>query len=197
MKLYKKLPYTVIVDGKRYKLMPYFDRVLYAMDVMRGEGSYQQKVDAACYLLIKNKKIHNKIKVLSATLDLLVGTGSGDDEEKQFDFDQDAEFIFASFFQAYGINLFERLDIDGQKPLHWFEFMALFKALPDDTRMAQIISIRTQKLPAPTKHNSEIRQQIMRQKMAFALKKTEEERQRAFQKGLRNLWNNMIKIARE
>ena len=197
MKLYKKLPYMVIVDGKRYKLRPYFDRVLYAMDVMRGVGSYQQKVDAACYLLVKNKKIHNKIKVLSAALDLLVGTGGGDDKEKQFDFEQDAEYIYASFLQAYGIDLFERLDLDGQKPLHWCEFMALFKALPENTRMSQIISIRAQEIPKPTKNNAELRQRIMRQKAAFALEITEEERKRGYQRGLQKLWDCLTRLSEE
>lgn len=196
MKLYKRLPYTVIVDGKRYKLRPYFDRVLYAMDVMRGTGTARQKLDAACYLLIKNRRIHDKPKVLSAALDVLLGPG-GSDSKKHFDFEQDAEYIFASFLQAYGIDLFERLDLDGQKPLHWCEFMALFKALPEDTRMSQIISIRAQEIPKPTKHNAEMRQRIMRQKAAFALEITEEERKGGYQRGLQKLWDCLIRLSEE
>ena len=191
MKLYKRLPDTVTVDGKRYRLRPYFDRVLYVMDIMRGKGTEQQKIDAACYLLIKSKRVHNKGKVLSAALDMLLGHPTAEQGQKSFDFDQDAEYIYASFMQAYGIDLLERLDIDGQKPMHWLEFMALFSSLPEDTRMAQIIAIRTRELPAPTKENAKIRQQIMKQKSVFALKLSEEERKENFQRGLRKLADQM------
>lgn len=61
-------------------------------------------------------------------------------QERLFDFVADAEYIYASFLQAYGINLFAM-----QNRLSWVEFRALFNALPDDTIMQHIMRIRAWK----------------------------------------------------
>ena len=61
-------------------------------------------------------------------------------KKKLIDFEQDAEYIYASFLQAYGINLLEV-----QNKLTWTEFKALLNALPDNTIMQQIIEIRAWK----------------------------------------------------
>lgn len=60
------------------------------------------------------------------------GGGSG---KRIYDFEQDAPYIYASFRQAYGINL-------ATDSLHWWEFTALFSALPDDCIMSKIMSYR-------------------------------------------------------
>ena len=61
-------------------------------------------------------------------------------ETELIDFEQDAEYIYASFLQAYGINL-----LKSQNRLTWTEFKALLNALPDNTIMQQIIEIRAWK----------------------------------------------------
>ncbi|MDV5978040.1 Gp15 family bacteriophage protein, partial [Streptococcus canis] len=60
-----------------------------------------------------------------------------EDNKKVIDFSLDAEFIYASFRQAYQINLLKE-----QNRLSWVEFKALLNALPDDTIMQRIIAIR-------------------------------------------------------
>ena len=60
------------------------------------------------------------------------------DKEGVIDLEQDAEYLFASFMQAYKINLYE-----AQGELHWLEFKALLNGLPEDTIIKQIIHIRT------------------------------------------------------
>ncbi|WP_105101300.1 Gp15 family bacteriophage protein [Microbulbifer pacificus] len=58
--------------------------------------------------------------------------------EKRFiDLEKDAEHIYSSFRQAYGINLFEQ-----QGKLHWKEFQSLLNGLPSDTIIQRIIQIR-------------------------------------------------------
>lgn len=56
--------------------------------------------------------------------------------ENAFSYDHDADYIYAAFMQAYGIDL-------TCKPLHWWQFRALFKSLPDDTAIMKIIGYRT------------------------------------------------------
>lgn len=53
--------------------------------------------------------------------------------ERMFDFVLDGDYIVASFWQAYGIDL---TSIDY---MHWHVFKALFNGLPKDTKMAEII----------------------------------------------------------
>ena len=66
--------------------------------------------------------------------------------EPLIDIDQDAEYLYSSFIQAYGINL-----IKEQGRLHWFEFKALLNGLPENTIIKQIIHIRSYE---PGEHDS-------------------------------------------
>lgn len=77
-------------------------------------------------------------------------------ESKQtINFEIDAEYIFASFQQAYGMNLHKE-----QGKLHWHEFKALLSGLPSDTIMQRIIQIR---LWEPSKGESGEYKQAMRE----------------------------------
>ena len=59
----------------------------------------------------------------------------GGSREKLIDYVEDGEFIYASFLQAYGIDL-----VDAK--MHWHKFKALLISLPGDTKMAQIMQHR-------------------------------------------------------
>ena len=61
--------------------------------------------------------------------------GSSRTEELALDYVTDGPAIVAAFQQAYGIDL-------TTTKLHWWRFKALFAALPEDTRMFQIMSYR-------------------------------------------------------
>lgn len=60
------------------------------------------------------------------------GSASG---EGLVDFGIDADYIYAAFLQAYGIDLVDA-------GLHWHKFSALLNALPADTAMSQIMGFR-------------------------------------------------------
>ena len=68
--------------------------------------------------------------------------GSGG--KKSFDFTIDSGRIFASFYQAYKIDL-------TKEKLHWYVFLELFRGLPDDTIMQRTIELR---LKEPDKNDS-------------------------------------------
>ena len=82
---------------------------------------------------------------------------------KSFDFIQDAEYIYSAFRQVYNINL-------RTETMHWWEFLALFKSLPEGTKLAQIIEIRTKDIP--DKMNNKAKANLMRMKSQFQLKNT-------------------------
>lgn len=87
------------------------------------------------------------------------GSGRGGAAAISFDYASDADYIMAAFLQAY------RIDLTTER-VHWWRFRALFRALPEDTLMAKIISWRTMDL---TDLDGKTRQLYEDRKEAFAL----------------------------
>ena len=84
--------------------------------------------------------------------------------ERLFSLKYDAEYIYSSFFQAYGIDL-----IDAQNSLHWKKFNALLNGLPSDTKFSEVLKIRSYK---PQKGDSKQYKESMRKlKKEYALPK--------------------------
>lgn len=145
-----------------------------------------EKIDVCLYLLIKEKpflwflnpqlKVELFNEVFKKFIDVSDKKKNG---EKHFDFTQDAEAIYSSFWQCYHIDLIKR-----DRKLHWWSFISLFNGLSEDTKMMQIISIRTRPIPKPTKYNADERRQIIRLKQFYQLELSEEERKKQFQEGL-------------
>lgn len=53
-----------------------------------------------------------------------------------FDFILDGDYLVGSFMQAYGVNLAT------VEHMHWHVFLALFRSLPEGTKMAEIMGYR-------------------------------------------------------
>lgn len=84
--------------------------------------------------------------------------------ERLFSLKYDAEYIYSSFLQAYGIDL-----IDAQNSLHWKKFNALLNGLPSDTKFSEVLKIRSYK---PQKGDSKQYKESMRKlKKEYALPK--------------------------
>ncbi|HGD0712330.1 TPA: Gp15 family bacteriophage protein [Streptococcus agalactiae] len=87
-----------------------------------------------------------------------------EDGERLFSLKYDAEYIYSSFMQAYGIDL-----IDAQNTLHWKKFNALLNGLPSDTKFAEVLKIRSYK---PQKGDSKkYKESMKRLKKEYALPK--------------------------
>nr|DAL35159.1 MAG TPA_asm: hypothetical protein [Caudoviricetes sp.] len=89
------------------------------------------------------------------------GKGSGGTATVSFDYSFDADYIVAAFQQAYGIDL-------TTAQMHWWRFRALFRALPEDTLMAKIMSWRSMDT---SDMDGKTRQRYEDLKEAFALPK--------------------------
>jgi len=195
--LHFPLPYAVVYGGKTYKLKPYFDNVLKVFALQKEQDlSERDRLEVSLDLLVKSK--HSKLSerdktgLLNAIYDVLM------DEEKRepdgtapiFDFVQDAGYIYASFLSDYGLDLYEQ-----QGRLHWWAFIQLFRGLSEGAKIVQVMQIRAKPIPAPTKYNAEERKQLARLKAQYALKTTQEERERNFAAGLKRLAGLMRGIA--
>lgn len=70
---------------------------------------------------------------------------AGINNKQPFDFEEDADLIYAGFLQQYGIDLQE---VD----MHWWKFMILLENLGTDTRLSRIMEYRT--IDTASKHLS-------------------------------------------
>lgn len=81
---------------------------------------------------------------------------TGADRGRALDLDLDAGLIAAAFRQAYGIDL-----TDPGLRLHWHLFLALLRAVPDETKLARVMAARTWQ-PADEKRKPETARRELR-----------------------------------
>lgn len=87
---------------------------------------------------------------------------NGKQEQAPYDIRFDGDYIYASFLQAYGIDLF---DVQGK--LHWKKFNALLSGLPEGTKFMEVIKIRKWK---PQKGDSaEYKEEMRKLQKDYAL----------------------------
>ena len=158
------LPDGVEIGGRKYKIHTSFrnwleiDRILFdTAEELPEEGAPLSKrsmeyITALCYKELP--------KNLSEAYSGMIAFYQPDEERKKnaknhekrqkknekissggrgYSFYYDADAVFADFLRFYNINL-------AVQDLHWHEFRALFYNLPSESRIKQIINIRTIKL---------------------------------------------------
>ncbi|WZY36128.1 Gp15 family bacteriophage protein [Bacillus sp. FSL W8-1122] len=188
MRLNDPLVTSFEFEGEEYSIDLAFDNVLDVFDVMQDKLLRDhEKIEICLELLLGDcfkEKANNLFNLWSHIYDTFIHREEREiveydlqgnplpveKEEKKrlIDIDQDAEYIFASFKQAYGINLIEE-----QGKLHWNEFQALLHGLPHHTIMKRVIEIRDWE---PSKGDSaEYKRKMEKAQKRVALPEEEEE----------------------
>lgn len=160
MDLAYPLTETVEIDGKTYKLNMSFDNVLRLIDMLNDKQLDDiTQIETGLYMLLgveldypieKKEEIFYQIfyetigKEVEENIPVdLDGNPMPQQKEDQiYSIKQDAPYIYASFYQDYGIDLYEM-----QGKLHWEKFKALLEGLRPDTKFKEIVNIRTMELP--------------------------------------------------
>jgi len=88
--------------------------------------------------------------------------------EITFDFDIDANLIFASFYQQYNIDLLET-------SMNWNKFLVLLTNLSEETPFKQMIKLRTMDIPHATKDNIAFVSKLIRLKKEVAIEYEQED----------------------
>lgn len=175
MRLNAPLITSFVYENKEYDIDLAFDTVLTVYDVLfddrlreidkaslnlrivLGEQEYEESKTIDLWNCIYESFIHIEAeKAVEYDLEgnpMPVQDDDGSDV-KALDLEEDAEYIYASFRQAYGINLFEE-----RGKMHWNEFQSLLNGLPENTIMQKIISIRLWK---PSKNDDSEHKKHMR-----------------------------------
>ena len=194
--LYDELPKSIKYRDKEIKILPYFNRVIFCLDVFKSKEYTEAEKTNICFDVLVEKKIFDRytfgdrVQILNIIFNVLFGEKEKSKSKKTFDFSQDAKYIYAGFMQTYGIDLFNY-----KNKLHWLKFVSLFQGLPQETKIMQIIDIRTRPIPVADKYNSEYINNLLKLKAEYQLELTQEEREKEIQEALGSLFGKLKAIA--
>lgn len=158
----------VEVDGKAIPIINDHKSYIVALKILRNKDILEEvKADALLPLLFKGSVPEGyETQAIIKYFELFTDKKKNGQREATFDIIQDADYIYAGFMQVYGIDLDEcEMKIE--------KFIALLKGLPSDTRLSEIIKIRTMEVPKATKYNAKQISDILKAKRDFALDNTD------------------------
>lgn len=177
---------SVEINGKTYNVDMSFDNVLRLINMLNDDLLNDAlQVVVGIQMLLDTEldlPIEEQVKIFNELYKQLIGTGvqkeilydlkgnpmpvqdEGEKKEQVYDFKQDAEYIYASFMQDYGIDLIEQ-----QGKLHWYKFRALLGGLSESTKFRKVLEIRQMPFPKNAKQRAEVE----KLKQAYALKNVE------------------------
>lgn len=187
MKLYERLPDSVIVNGKRRKVDLDFRNVLRMLEIMQRDDLMPDAREWLAARCVCRKPVPG---LLSEVRKLLFGEQEKGDGKRVTSFEQDAGLIRAAFLQVYGIDLWTA-------KMHYIEFSELLQAIPEGNRYSDTIGIRVREMPEPTKYNAKERQWLARAKAAVALKRTDKEIEEDYQRNVQSVFSALLPFAQE
>lgn len=172
---------TDIVDNRIYTqkckivVNPAFDIVLEIQKLYKEPDLNEfEKMEQALYMLVKNNwnlklfSLPEKMALLSEICKRFIAVKKRPQMKSSpvpiLDFEEDGDYIYASFMQDYHIDL-----IDEQGKLPWKKFLYLFNGLSAETKIKQVMRIRDMELPEFDGKNNKYRQEIMELKSYYAL----------------------------
>lgn len=165
---------AILFDGIRFRINPAFDTVLAVQKLYREEIEDWMKLDQALKMFVVNGRKLRKLtwKQKSELLEQIYREFVTDDHpdppdsssEPVLDFDLDSDYIFASFYLDYGIDLLKE-----QGHLSWDRFLALFRGLSEQTKMREVMRIRRMEIPSYNGKNQKQIQDLTRLKSYYAL----------------------------
>ena len=186
MKPYEDLPTSVDYKGQTYELDLSYGAFFAVADLLKDDRlMYGQKVSTALEIFIRGEHPEDP-ELLQAIYDLLKDDRPRYDGPVYMDIEQDWPFICAGFQQAYGIDLY------ADKSIHILRWQALLQSLPKNTKLMDIIGIRSAEIPKPTKDNGKQIAELTRLKSMYALRGTGKD----FQTGLGGLFDLLMAQAR-
>lgn len=186
--LSRKLTDTLVIDDEEFPLNLSFDNVLRLFEMWRdedvpefvkphfgirmltGETLEDFTVEEMSEVFNEVFEEHislstvedNHVEYDLAGNPMKTTASNGKQEQAPYDIRFDGDYIYASFLQAYGIDLF---DVQGE--LHWKKFNALLSGLPEGTKFMEVIKIRKWK---PQKgDSSEYKEEMRRLQKDYAL----------------------------
>lgn len=150
--LFGRLPEEVEICGELVKINSDFRTgILFEEMAMDKTLSDEDKIETALRLYFGDEQqfigANAIVEALSAILWFYrCGEDAPKEEDKKpnkpvFSYEHDAAYIYEAFLSAFKIDL-------TKEQLHWWQFRALFGALPEDCMFMKIVGYRTMKIPS-------------------------------------------------
>lgn len=165
----------IITNRGKIIVNPAFDIVLETQKLYLEDSlTDYEKAEQALRMLVRNRwnlRLYppvEKVKLLEEIGKRYIKTKKRPQIKKNpmpvLDFEEDGNYIYASFMQDYQIDL-----IDEQGRLPWKKFLYLFNGLSSDTKIKQVMQIRSMEVPQYNGKNAKQIQQINELKSYYAL----------------------------
>lgn len=186
--LTEQLPDSVCIDGKDCPIRTDFRVWLRFAQLAEDNKINMQDKLVRLFQLVYGYLPPKLDGAIEAALRFYGGAVKGEaarQEEQQkriFDFEADAEYIYAAFLTQY------RLDLC-TAPLHWWQFKALLSALDDSTQFMKIIGYRSVELSKIKDPEQRRYYKKMRRLYALPDRRTEREREAAVTEALRHFFD--------
>ncbi len=187
-----------VYENKKYHINLMFDTVLSFYKLLDDDHfKDEEKVKIAFELffdVVPNdanfaieafKQISNYLSIDPYEVEQ-AGNRNGIVGPKYYSFEQDAEAIFASFYQQYHIDL-----INEKGKLHWDKFKALFAGLSSDTYFMRIVHIRQEDA---TKLEGQAQTELIQAQQRYALE--DDRSQETVQAQMADFGNMLMAIAK-
>ena len=147
--LYEPFPETVSAGGQEYRIYTDFREWLRFADMLKDDALNSAEKAQACSMWLDPEPAYITAELMQALLsfyraDDLQYRPETDGEPPEetprrpplFDWPIDARYVLGDFLHFY------RIDLHGIKYLHWWHFLSLFTALPDDSACMKRIAYR-------------------------------------------------------
>lgn len=126
------------------KEIPEIMRPLLALKILTGVSFENLTVDEAMEIVraifeehIQTREVDDEVEYDLAG-NVIKTTSSEEPHKRLYNLKYDGDYVFASFMQAYRIDLIEEIG-----RLHWKKFNALLVGLPEGTKFAEVLKIRS------------------------------------------------------
>ena len=124
--------------------IPEIVRPLLALKILTGVSFENLTVDEAMEIVraifeehIQTRKVDDEVEYDLAG-NVIKTTSSDEPQKRLYNLKYDGDYVFASFMQAYRIDLIEEIG-----RLHWKKFNALLVGLPEGTKFVEVLKIRS------------------------------------------------------
>ena len=167
--LIRGLPFTINVDGSPlsintdFRLWIAFGRIISKQIFDLSEEEVKIYTDILQFEKGKEFNLIDLYKYYDAMIqfyivrELTPARSSDSSKDIILSFEADGSYLYSAFRQAYNIDLM-------RDKLHWHEFNALLRSLPNDTKLSEIMGFRCYK-----KNNDKIEAQYEKSKVTWTL----------------------------
>lgn len=154
----RELPDSIEVDGEFYYIQTDYKYIILFNRLIQNQATLDKFDFMYPFEKPENRQAgFDQIALFVNPPTLLPRSDGTESSLRVVDYDIDSDYIFAAFYEQYGIDL-----MDPTLDMHWHKFLALFRALKA-TKMNDIIEIRSYTTPVKgldhDKYSIRLRQQ--------------------------------------